>query len=118
MSPVLYFNSLPYARRKNSLHGTENLNLWIAHVKLPFYEKRSLLPNRYLIQAFSTKVYFGRIYNAAVKWAARNVFSIEFQFHYVRFCFFWNERNGIRVVALSLGAGWNLAIVHWKGFLA
>ena len=48
----------------------------------------------------------------ALKRAAGDVLSVELEFHYVRLGLFRDERDGVGVVALSLGAGRNLAVVH------
>ena len=45
---------------------------------------------------------------AAATW---DTFTVEFEFDLVRPGFLGRERDGVRVVALSLSARWNLSIV-------
>ena len=63
-------------------------------------------------KSISAEVDLGRVHDCALERASRDIFAVEFELHHMRFGLLGDEGDGVGVVALGLGTGGHLPIVH------
>ena len=100
------------AAGQDALIGAHDLDLWVPHVELALDEEGGLLPHRHLLQPVAAEVDLGCVHDAALEWRPGHVLAVELELDHVRLGLLGHEGDGVRVVALGLGAGRHLAIVH------
>lgn len=57
------------------------------------------------------------VHNDALEGRSGHIFGVELELNDVRLRLFRHERDGVRMVALRLGARWDLTVVDWKNIL-